>query len=249
MIRLVLVMLAGVLLPSSPDEPSRFEPTDRYEARQVEGWTILVNKKFLSEQPELADRALTLLRFQLYQVARRLPEKAVESLRTIKIWLEENEPHHPCMAYHPNPGWLKEHGMNPDKARCVEIANARKFLEWTFDQPWMVLHELAHGYHHQSLDNGFGNAEVKTAFDQAMQAGNYRTVLRLSGKSEKAYAATNPMEYFAEATEAYFGTNDFYPFVRAELKEHDPALFALLAKLWGTGSNGRRSSDNSGKAL
>ena len=26
------------------------------------------------------------------------------------------------------------------------------------------------------------------------------------------------MEYFAEASEAFFGTNDFYPFVRAELR-------------------------------
>ena len=41
------------------------------------------------------------------------------------------------------------------------------------------------------------------------------------------------MEYFAESTEAFFGTNDFYPFVRAELKQHDPKMFDLLWKLWG----------------
>ena len=40
------------------------------------------------------------------------------------------------------------------------------------------------------------------------------------------------MEYFAEASEAYFGTNDFYPYVRSELAEHDPALFELLGKFW-----------------
>ena len=34
-------------------------------------------------------------------------------------------------------------------------------------------------------------------------------------------------------TEAYFGTNDFYPFVRAELKQHDPKTFALLESIWG----------------
>ncbi len=42
------------------------------------------------------------------------------------------------------------------------------------------------------------------------------------------------MEYFAEATEAFFGTNDFYPFVRAELSRHDPEMADLLVKLWGT---------------
>ena len=40
------------------------------------------------------------------------------------------------------------------------------------------------------------------------------------------------MEYFAEATEAYFGANDFYPFVRAELKEHYQKRYALMERLW-----------------
>jgi hypothetical protein len=238
--RLAVIVLAALLVvglrrgDSAAEEPSKFEPTKNYEPRQVEGWDVLVNRKFLADQPELADRTLTLLRFQLYQVARRLPAEAGEKVRKVRIWVEEDEPHHPCMAYHPDAGWLRRHDMNPDKARCVEIADARKFLAWTFDQPWMVLHELAHGYHHQSLEGGYGNAEVKAAFDRATGAGLYRKVLRIGGREEKAYAATNPMEYFAEATEAYFGTNDFYPFVRPELERHDPEMAALLAKLWGT---------------
>jgi len=39
---------------------------------------------------------------------------------------------------------------------------------------------------------------------------------------------TNAKEYFAESTEAWFGVNDFYPFVRAELKQFDPEMHALL---------------------
>ena len=38
---------------------------------------------------------------------------------------------------------------------------------------------------------------------------------------------------FAETTEAFFSRNDFFPFTRAELKQHDPEMFALLEKLWG----------------
>jgi hypothetical protein len=231
-----LFVFVGLAQGGSDDPKPPFEPTDLYEPRNVEGWTVLVNKGLLADQPELADRSLTLLKFQLYQVARRLPPASVEKLKRIKFWLEENEPHHPCMTYHPDPGWLKSHGMNPDKAKCVEISNARNFLAWTFDQPWMALHELAHGYHDQALQGGFGNTELKGAFDKAMKAGRYNAVLQVNGREEKAYATTNPMEYFAEATEAYFGTNDFYPFVRPELKKHDPELFALLGKLWGVGS-------------
>lgn len=44
---------------------------------------------------------------------------------------------------------------------------------------------------------------------------------------------TSPFEYFVETTEAYFSRNDFFPFTRDELKQHDPAMFALLTKLWG----------------
>ena len=240
---LLVLLLVGLGAPGSigaddgPKDP--FEPTDRYEVREVEGWSIVVNKRFLAEKPELAGRALDLLRSQLYQVVRRLPEPAVVKLRTIKIWLEEAEPHHPCMAYHPGAGWLRDHGMNPDKARSVEIANARNFLTWCFDQPWMVLHELAHGYHDQFIPDGYRNAEMKSAFDGAMKAGTYQSVLRVGGTEGKSYACTNPMEYFAEGSEAFFGTNDFYPFVRAELKKHDPDLFALLGRLWDAPTNGR----------
>ncbi len=238
MIRLVVfaLILVGLFRSDSTalDDPPQkpFDPTENYQIRKVEGWTVLVNRGLLEDRPELADRALTLLKFQLYQVTRRLPPASVDKLKKVKIWLEENEPHHPCMVYHPDSGWLKGHGMNPDKANCVEISNARNFLAWTFDQPWMVLHELAHGYHDQSLEKGFGNPEIKTAFENAMRTGKYKSVLRISGKEERSYAKSNPQEYFAEATEAYFGTNDYYPFVRAELKEYDPELFKLLETLW-----------------
>jgi hypothetical protein len=33
-------------------------------------------------------------------------------------------------------------------------------------------------------------------------------------------------------TESFFGVNDFYPFNRAELKEAEPELFALLSQIW-----------------
>ena len=36
---------------------------------------------------------------------------------------------------------------------------------------------------------------------------------------------TNPQEYFAECTEAFFARNDFYPYARDELKKHDPEMF------------------------
>ncbi|MDB5351238.1 MAG: hypothetical protein JWN86_2485 [Planctomycetota bacterium] len=214
------------------EKPTPFEPTSQYEVRKVEGWTVLVNKGFLARKPELAQKTVDLLGHQLYQVVTRIPATPLMKLRTVRIWLEEAEPHHPCMAYHPDAGWLSEHGMNPEKARCVEVANAQKFLSWTRQQPWMVLHELAHAYHHQFLVGGFENPEIRKAFEDSSIAKLYDSVLRISGKTERAYAATDPMEYFAETSEAFFGTNDFYPFVSAELRKHDLSMYLLLRRLW-----------------
>ncbi len=220
-----------VLLAAGAEPGPRYDPTDHYEVRQIEGWRVVVNKQFLRQDPSLSSDTLKLLGCQLYEVTRKVPAGALSKLRKIAIWVEAAEPHHPCMAYHPNAGWLRDHGMNPDKAKCVEIANAKNFLTWTLDQPWMVLHELAHGYHDQFL-GGYENPDVRAQFDRAMKAKRYDAVARISGRTERAYAATNPMEYFAEGTEAFFGTNDFYPFVRSELKHHDPQMYDLLERLW-----------------
>src|SRR5262249_46309726 len=157
-------------------EPKRYEPISHYEPQQIEGWMVLVNKRLLRDAPDLASRTLGLLQRQLRQVVDRLPARPVHQMRTVRIWVEEREPHHPCMAYHPDAGWLRRHDMNPDKARCVEVANAENFLRWIRDQPWMVFHELAHAYHHQFLDDGFANRDIQSAFDCAGEAGLYDLV-------------------------------------------------------------------------
>jgi hypothetical protein len=42
------------------------------------------------------------------------------------------------------------------------------------------------------------------------------------GPTREHYALTDEKEFFAEMTEAYFGANDFYPFVVGELKHAQP---------------------------
>ena len=236
---LILVALAVAIFasesspPKSTAENESFAPTDRYEVREIRGWRVLVHQDLPRQEPELCEQTLELLSHHLYDITRKLPADALAKLRQITIWVENAEPHHPCMAFHPDPGWLREHGMNPEKAGCVEIANARNFLGWTQDQPAMVLHELAHGYHHRFLEHGFDNPEVLAAYHHALDTKLYDSVLRRGNTVERAYAATNQMEYFAETTESFFGTNDFYPFVRVELQRHDPQMYELLKKLWG----------------
>jgi hypothetical protein len=96
----------------------------------------------------------------------------------------------------------------------------------------MVLHELAHGYHHRFL-GGYENPEIAAVYRRAVEGKSYESVLHWDNKMARAYVLNNPQEYFAELTEAWFGTNDFYPFVRAEVTKHDPEGAKLLRKLWG----------------
>lgn len=210
-----------------------WDPRSAYVERRVQGWLVLVHQQLaLPENEALARETLELLEDHLYRIRRVVPEPALGKLQAVPIWVELAHPRHPCMCYHISADWLREHGMNPEKAGAVELANCRNFLSWTHDQPWMVLHELAHAYHHQVL--GLDHAGLQACYQRAVADGRYEAVLRINGRRERAYALNNVQEYFAEATEAFFGTNDFYPFVRAELKEHDPELYALLHEVWGT---------------
>jgi len=224
------VFLAAILATDAV----AYDPVENYQTRQLEGWTVKINQQFLQEDESLANRVLRHLEHQLYQITCVVPAEALSKLQEVPVWVERAHPKHPCMCYHISPDWLRENDMNPAKAGGIEIANARNFLTWTRDQPWMVLHELAHAYHHKVL--GHNNPELKAAFEHAKASKTYEKVMRINGKVERHYALNNDQEYFAETTEAFFGTNDFFPFVRAELKEHDPEMFALLGKLWAVKS-------------
>jgi len=210
--------------------PKPFIASTKYATTRVAGWTVRVNRELLTTQSELGSNALALLAVKLREITNTVPARACEALKRVPIWLGLNDGHAPCAEYHPSKRWLAEHGYNPDKAQCVEIGNARKFIDWSRAQPSMILHELSHAYHDQVL--GFSNERIKEAFERAKARGAYDSVERVNGRPQRAYALTDDHEFFAEATEAFFGTNDFYPFTRADLKKHDPETFSLVEELW-----------------
>ena len=237
-----LIVVAGVLLAigagraARPAAPARtdakvFWTAQKYTVRVIEGFSVHVNNDLLTTHKALGDKALKLLATKLYDITRVVPSKALADLRKVHIWLERDNPQGLCAVYHPSPRWLTAHDQNPAKGRCVEIANASRFLSWSNTQPSMVLHELAHAYHHQVLTHR--NKDVQAAFAQAVASKRYEKVLYANGREKRAYALSNQMEYFAELTEAYFGVNDFYPFVRAEIAKHDPQMFKVLKIVWG----------------
>jgi dipeptidyl-peptidase-4 len=213
-------------------------PEPVYETRTVRGWTVHINRELLAADARLTAKALDQLDQQLKAITEVVPKDAVSKLKKVPLYFNpEYAGVRPTAEYHPGAGWLRSNGRDPAMAQCVEFTNVRGFAADVTRMPWFVLHELAHAYHDRELPKGFGNADVAGAYARAKDAGKYDKVERFFGNGrpntfEKAYAMTTPMEYFAEATEAYFGRNDFFPFTRDELKKHDPDMFELIGKLW-----------------
>jgi dipeptidyl-peptidase-4 len=215
---------------SRADEKSFYDPVEK----QLEGWTIKIDPKLLSGKGiEVGTNALEALANHLQRVKYIVPKDQLARLRELPIWLELDNPELGNMQYHPDRGWLLAHGHDPRLVKHVHIPRAKNLFAshmWA-KHPYVVLHELAHSYHDQVLT--FDHPEIVTAYKNAKEKGIYEDVLLYTGRRVRHYGLNNHKEYFAEATEAYFGVNDFYPFVRAELREHDPGMFAIMEKFWG----------------
>ena len=228
---LLVLVLAVVTAKPDRDAVEFFDPV----VKDIEGWTVHVDPALLDggAEAQLGSRALRMLADHLHRISLLLPEDRLTELRKCEIWIEHHHPKLGAMQYHPSAGWLRANGHDPRLAKKVHITRAEALLsrQQLLKHPAVVLHELAHAYHDQVL--GFDHKPIVDAYRKAMDDGTYEDVLLYTGKRVRHYGATNHKEYFAEGTEAFFYRNDFYPFVRAELKEHDAVLHRELEKIWG----------------
>ncbi|MEM9895593.1 MAG: hypothetical protein AAF789_04425, partial [Bacteroidota bacterium] len=83
---------------------------------------------------------------------------------------------------------------------------------------------------------GFDYPSIIIAYDAAIESSLYDSVAFHTGNGNyetvTSYAKTNKLEYFAELTETYLGENDFFPFVRNELENHDSLGYQVLKSIW-----------------
>ncbi len=235
---LAALLTTGQPTASAGATTSDAQPASGYEIRKVSGWTVHVSRTLLATNRPATERAIELLAAQLGEIVRRVPSHALAELREVPLWVSPEYPGvQPRAEYHPNADWLREHSRDHAMAKAVEFTNVRIFKSEARRMPNFALHELAHTYHDRVLPGGFENASVKKAYEKAKLSGRYDNVEQRFGDGRsaygRAYALTDSQEYFAELTEAFFSTNDFFPFTREELQRHDPETFALLEKLWG----------------
>lgn len=229
------VFVVGCSRPAPAARPPALVPAPAgYAARRLAGFTVFVRDAVLAHPAEAA-AVLARVETSLEEVNARFgPLRA--AVAGVRVWVEWT-PSDPARRrgvaeFHRSRAWLAAHGYDPAKERDVEVNDARGFLAATAGaQPAALLHEFVHAY--ELLALGDADPAVAAAYDAARASGRYDAVARAGGGQERAYALADPREYFAELTEAYLAVNDFFPFVREQLRAHDPAGHALMERVWG----------------
>ncbi len=218
------------------------------ETREIVGWQVHIDERLLAEHAAATAKALGLLQGQLTELSGFLPQAAVEKLQQVPLYVSPPYANAaPRAEYHPGAGWLRDNGRDPVMAKAVEFTNVDDFEAECRRMPALVLHELAHAYHDLFLPEGHGNPQVREAYERARASGRYEQVERRDANGntriDRAYALTNPAEYFAETSEAFFSTNDFFPYTRDQLERVDPVACGMLADVWGVADEADQGAD------
>lgn len=202
---------------------------DGYRRMELCGWQVFMHNDLFNDP--LAAEVYRELREDMRTVLDAVPAPAVDFLQGTNIWMELDEPSFPGGVYHPSAQWLSNNGYPTKWADGIQFGNARNFLTWPRQQPAILLHEFTHALHDQRY--GYEDPNIVNTFNRAMDAGLYDSAEYVTGGSRPAYATSNQREYLAEISEAYFWTNDFFPFDREDLAGHDPEGLALVESIWG----------------
>ena len=134
---------------------------------------------------------------------------------------------------------LRGGGLGPNTAIPVLVVAERNLICLQSDlipHKDVFIHEVAHAVLTMAIEFKLKDAEfrsrVESAYASAIAAGRWR----------HTYAATNPDEYWAEGTLAWFNLNSPPDPIhnnvntRAELIEYDPALAELVEEVYGDAS-------------
>ncbi len=215
------------LSPKTENTDPASENVKDFKEMSVSGFRIMVNPNLVGK--ETTNQALEILADRLELIKTVLKPTHLQKLKKVAFWIEGKKTNG-GMVYHPSKDWLINNGYPAQMAKSIEINNVRHFIDWQGDQPFMVLHELAHAY--DDLVLTAMQDKIILAYQTAVSSRKYDNVAHINGSKQRHYGLTNKSEYFAELTEAYFGKNDLYPFTKNQLKEFDPIGYRLMQKAW-----------------
>ena len=126
--RFLILATALTAVTANAEAPKKIGWVDPVE-QNIEGWTVQVDPALLSgEYQEEGAKALKMLANHLQRIAILVPEKPLRKMRKLGIRIERDHPELKNMQYHPEVGWLNEHGYDPRLVKQVHIPFAAELL-------------------------------------------------------------------------------------------------------------------------
>ena len=114
MLRILTLMLLFPVGSSIAEDAKTTDSTIERETRNLNGWTVHINKELLKSEPKATRLALGLLKKQLAEIVRVVPEPAVVELRKVPLYFSPQYPGKNGGAeFHPGAEWLKDNGRDP----------------------------------------------------------------------------------------------------------------------------------------
>lgn len=217
------------VVPTCDDDSSRRPLV--HERHEMAWWTIYV-ECLVYDTPGLAERIVGYVHEQMELAADLLPHSSIGTLRHTPIWIDVsfNDPENMAIYMEDiqNPGSVDLPYVNGIR---VSVDAIEEELEYEVPEGFAI-HELAHAWHCMAYDPCWSATRVMSAYAAAMSDDLYDSVAYLYGDDERAYAATDDAEYFAELSEAWFDSNDYFPFNRADVLAHDPVGAKAIEGSW-----------------
>lgn len=218
--------------PLGPGEVAGYSKVDH------QGFVIQVQDIGLSNYASVTNEALEKVKADLTAIVDdyELPSAVLDSLQSMTIFIDWSSSFGGTARFHASRNWLVNNGYILDKLYSIEVSNVGNFLHHTeLNMPNLLLHEIAHLYHLTTLTTNY--EPIYQAYLHARENNLYSSVSYHVGNGNYVEGVFSPavsdqLNYFAELTEAYFGLNEYYPFNREQLKEHDPQGFAVLEAVW-----------------
>lgn len=212
----------------------------KYSPYSIENFKCFISDEVMQQNSDSTwvNKPLDLLSRSLRKVNEVYPENAKVLFHKTFIFVDWDKP-----------GALGLYSQGPRGAsdpkthfNCIDINGMKFVTEKNNDkklQPnnaatLVLLHELAHCYHHQVL--GWNHELIKDTYQNAKNQKLFDL---------KSYLMSSDKEYFAELTTAYLDKHYSVPKSRDEIKEKDIQGYGLMEKIWGKGKS--RPVDGSAK--
>lgn len=231
------VVQDNVPIPQADDDPT----DEEYHKHEILGWTVHISSEDMSDRPETSEAALWMVRSKLRRIVEVVPMNKVKLLRTVEIWINDNweEGDELCgWACYVNEGYRGSGRFLRDRDGSVIIRD----MDYLLDAAWCCssstfLHELAHAYHDQFLEDGFNNREIDDEYEDARDSGDYDDNRVLypwwEEQYREHYGMKNAREFFATMSETYFlGMFTTYPHNLRDLYHYDRSAYNLIYRAW-----------------